>query len=132
MTFPLMALAVPSVLIGLVGTPFANYFEAFIHAPGEAVEPLGEVAEAFDWTEFLIDGQAPPSASASSGITLAVMMYRTKAIDPKLRSPPRSNPSTTCPKISGISTRSTTSSSSRAAASWPSRCSKLTCASSMA
>jgi NAD(P)H-quinone oxidoreductase subunit 5 len=35
MTFPLMALAVPSVLIGLVGTPFANYFEAFIHAPGE-------------------------------------------------------------------------------------------------
>jgi NAD(P)H-quinone oxidoreductase subunit 5 len=36
MTFPLMALAVPSVLIGLVGTPFANYFEAFIHAPGEA------------------------------------------------------------------------------------------------
>ena len=35
MTFPLMALAVPSALIGLVGTPFANYFEAFIHAPGE-------------------------------------------------------------------------------------------------
>ncbi|HEY9647575.1 MAG TPA: NAD(P)H-quinone oxidoreductase subunit 5, partial [Chroococcidiopsis sp.] len=37
MTFPLMALAVPSVLIGLLGTPFANYFEAFIHPPGEAV-----------------------------------------------------------------------------------------------
>jgi NAD(P)H-quinone oxidoreductase subunit 5 len=40
MTFPLMALAVPSVLIGLVGTPFSNYFEAFIHAPGEAIEAL--------------------------------------------------------------------------------------------
>jgi NAD(P)H-quinone oxidoreductase subunit 5 len=81
MTFPLMALAVPSVLIGLVGTPFANYFEAFIHAPGEAMEPLGEVAEAFDWTEFLIMGGSSVGIGLI-GITLAVMMYRTKAIDP--------------------------------------------------
>jgi NAD(P)H-quinone oxidoreductase subunit 5 len=41
MTFPLMALAVPSVLVGLVGTPFANYFEAFIHPPGEAAGSPG-------------------------------------------------------------------------------------------
>ena len=81
MTFPLMALAVPSVLIGLVGTPFANYFEAFIHTPGEAVEPLGEMAEAFDWTEFLIMGGSSVGIGLI-GITLAVMMYRTKAIDP--------------------------------------------------
>ncbi len=33
MTLPLLILAVPSTLIGLVGTPFANYFEAFIHPP---------------------------------------------------------------------------------------------------
>jgi NAD(P)H-quinone oxidoreductase subunit 5 len=38
MTFPLMALAVPSMLVGLLGTPFANYFEAFIHPPGEVEE----------------------------------------------------------------------------------------------
>ena len=35
--------------------PFANYFEAFIHPPGELVEVV-EAGEAFDWTEFLIMG----------------------------------------------------------------------------
>ncbi|MEB3267603.1 MAG: NAD(P)H-quinone oxidoreductase subunit 5 [Leptolyngbya sp.] len=82
MTFPLVALAVPSVLIGLVGTPFANYFEAFIHPPGEGVEPLGEMAEAFDWTEFLLMGGSSVGIGLI-GITLAVMMYRTRVIDPK-------------------------------------------------
>jgi NAD(P)H-quinone oxidoreductase subunit 5 len=78
MTFPLMALAVPSVLIGLVGTPFANYFEAFIHPPGEVEEVL-EAAEAFDWNEFaLMAGSSV--AIAVAGIILAVLMYRTKAI----------------------------------------------------
>jgi NAD(P)H-quinone oxidoreductase subunit 5 len=82
MTFPLVALAVPSLLIGLVGTPFANYFEAFIHPPGEVMEPMGEMAEAFDWSEFLIMGGSSVGIGLI-GITLAVMMYRTGAIDPK-------------------------------------------------
>jgi len=80
MTFPLMALAVPSVLIGLVGTPFANYFEAFIHPPGEVAEAL-ETAEAFDWSEFaLMAGSSV--AIAVVGIIISVLMYRTKVIDP--------------------------------------------------
>jgi NAD(P)H-quinone oxidoreductase subunit 5 len=79
MTFPLMALAVPSVLVGLLGTPFANYFEAFIHPPGEAVEAL-EAAEAFDWNEFLVMAGSSV-AIAVAGIVLAVLMYRTKVID---------------------------------------------------
>ena len=54
MTLPLMALAIPSMIIGLLGTPFANYFEQFIYAPGESLaEVLEELAE-FDLTEFLI------------------------------------------------------------------------------
>lgn len=81
MTFPLMALAVPSVLIGLLGTPFANYFEAFIHPPGEAVEALAEAGEAFDWSEFLIMGGSSVGIGLI-GITLAVMMYRTRQLDP--------------------------------------------------
>ncbi|PSR18241.1 NADH-quinone oxidoreductase subunit L [filamentous cyanobacterium CCP3] len=81
MTFPLMALAVPSVLIGLVGTPFANYFEAFIHPPGEALEAL-EAAEAFDWNEFVLMAGSSV-AIATVGIIISVLMYRTKAIDPK-------------------------------------------------
>ncbi|WOD37488.1 NAD(P)H-quinone oxidoreductase subunit 5 [Nodosilinea sp. E11] len=80
MTFPLMALAVPSVLIGLVGTPFANYFEAFIHPPGEVMEAV-EAAEAFDWHEFaLMAGSSV--AIAVVGIIISVLMYRTKVIDP--------------------------------------------------
>lgn len=81
MTFPLLALAVPSVLVGLVGTPFANSFEAFIHPPSE-VEAVLETAEAFDWSEFaLMAGSSV--AIATVGIIVAVLMYRTKAIDPK-------------------------------------------------
>jgi NAD(P)H-quinone oxidoreductase subunit 5 len=80
MTFPLMALAIPSVLVGLLGTPFANYFEAFIHPPGEALEAL-EAAEAFDWNEFLVMAGSSV-AIAVGGIVLAVLMYRIKAIDP--------------------------------------------------
>jgi NAD(P)H-quinone oxidoreductase subunit 5 len=83
MTFPLMVLAVPSIFIGLLGTPFANRFEAFIHAPGEmagVAEVLHE-AEAFDWTEFLIMGGSSVGI-ALIGISFAILMYRTKAIDP--------------------------------------------------
>jgi NAD(P)H-quinone oxidoreductase subunit 5 len=80
MTFPLMVLAVPSVLIGLVGTPFANRFEAFIHPPGE-LEELLEAGEAFDWGEFILMAGSSV-AIATLGIALAVLMYRLRVIDP--------------------------------------------------
>jgi NAD(P)H-quinone oxidoreductase subunit 5 len=79
MTFPLMVLAVPSVLIGLVGTPFANRFEAFIHPPGE-LEELLEAGEAFDWGEFILMAGSSV-AIATLGIALAVLMYRLRVID---------------------------------------------------
>lgn len=79
MIFPLMALAIPSTLIGLVGTPFANYFEAFIHPPGEALT-VAELAEEFDMSEFVRMAGASVAISVA-GIVLAVLMYRTKAID---------------------------------------------------
>lgn len=77
MTLPLMALAIPSILIGLVGTPFANYFEAFIHPPGEVIEA---VPSEVDWGEFI------PMAGSSIGIaligiTLASLMYLSRKID---------------------------------------------------
>ncbi|WP_017719568.1 NAD(P)H-quinone oxidoreductase subunit 5 [Kamptonema formosum] len=81
MTFPLMALAVPSVLVGLVGTPFANYFEAFIHPPSEAVAEAIEHAEEFNLTEFLIMGGSSVGI-ALIGITLASLMYLSGKIDP--------------------------------------------------
>ncbi|NER82173.1 MAG: NAD(P)H-quinone oxidoreductase subunit 5 [Leptolyngbya sp. SIO1D8] len=84
MTLPLVMLAVPSVLIGLVGTPFVNYFEAFIHPPGEAIEALPTLSESlatFDWQEFLLMGGSSVGIGLI-GITLAVLMYRTRKIDP--------------------------------------------------
>ncbi|MEY2977717.1 MAG: NAD(P)H-quinone oxidoreductase subunit 5 [Prochlorotrichaceae cyanobacterium] len=80
MTFPLMVLAVPSIFIGLLGTPFANKFEAFIQAPGEVMEVLHE-AEAFDWTEFLVMAGSSVGIGLI-GITLASLMYAMKTIDP--------------------------------------------------
>jgi NAD(P)H-quinone oxidoreductase subunit 5 len=78
MTLPLVMLAIPSMLIGLVGTPFANYFEAFIHPPGEIIEGIPSEV---DWSEFI------PMAGSSVGIgligiSLAVMMYLTGKINP--------------------------------------------------
>lgn len=82
MTFPLMMLALPSVLIGLVGTPFANYFEAFIHPPGEVVEvPTLGIPADFDWAEFLTMGGSSVGI-ALIGITLASLMYLSRKIDP--------------------------------------------------
>jgi NAD(P)H-quinone oxidoreductase subunit 5 len=80
MTFPLMALIVPSILIGLVGTPFGNFFEEFIHAPGEVVAPI-EVGVPEDIGEFLTLGGASV-AIALVGIVLAVLMYLSKKISP--------------------------------------------------
>ncbi len=77
MTFPLMMLAIPSVLIGLVGTPFNNYFEAFIHAPGEVLNH----AEEFNLTEFLLMAGSSVGVGLI-GISLAVLMYVSKKIDP--------------------------------------------------
>jgi NAD(P)H-quinone oxidoreductase subunit 5 len=78
MTFPLMALAVPSVLIGLLGRPWANQFEAFIHAPGEVMEHAAE----FEWNEFYI--MAGNSIGiALIGITIASLMYWQHKLDPK-------------------------------------------------
>jgi NAD(P)H-quinone oxidoreductase subunit 5 len=81
MTLPLLVLAVPSVLIGLLGTPFNNYFEAFVYAPSEtAAEALKAATEA-DLPEFLV--MAGNSVGISLiGITLASLMYLRHKIDP--------------------------------------------------
>jgi NAD(P)H-quinone oxidoreductase subunit 5 len=78
MTLPLAILAVPSLVIGLVGLPWNNRFEAFIFAPGEILE---EASHSFDWTEFLIMGGSSVGI-ALIGITTAILMYLQKKIDP--------------------------------------------------
>ncbi len=80
MTLPLLVLAVPSALIGLVGTPFHNYFEEFIHPSTEVVHEVVELG-AFDWSEFLVMA-ASSVGIALIGITLASLMYLTRKIDP--------------------------------------------------
>jgi NAD(P)H-quinone oxidoreductase subunit 5 len=76
MTLPLVILAVPSALIGLVGTPFNNYFEAFISAPGHVAEHAHE----FDLNEFLIMAGSSVGIGLI-GITLASLMYLSRKID---------------------------------------------------
>jgi NAD(P)H-quinone oxidoreductase subunit 5 len=81
MTLPLVVLAVPSTLIGLVGTPFANYFEEFIHPSSETALEVAQKASEFDLTEFLI--MAGNSVGiALIGITLASLMYLQGKLDP--------------------------------------------------
>lgn len=82
MTLPLLLLAVPSTLIGLVGMPFNNYFEEFIHPAGEVVAEVAEHAEAFNLNEFLIMG-GNSVGIALIGITLASLMYLRGKISPK-------------------------------------------------
>lgn len=79
MALPLVVLAVPSIGIGLLGRPWENYFEEFIHAPGEMI---AEAGVAFDWNEFLIMAGLSV-AIAITGIVFAILMYRTKNIDPQ-------------------------------------------------
>ena len=81
MTLPLIALAIPSMLIGLVGTPFANYFEEFIHPPSESVAAIVEKASEFELTEFLIMSGNAVGVSLI-GISLASLMYLGRRIDP--------------------------------------------------
>jgi NAD(P)H-quinone oxidoreductase subunit 5 len=80
MTLPLLLLAVPSALVGLVGMPFDNYFEEFIHPGHVAVAEAAMEAEAFNWTEFLVMGGSSVGI-ALIGITVASLMYLRGKID---------------------------------------------------
>ncbi len=62
-----------------MGTPFANYFEAFIHPPGEVVELATEGGE--NLSEFFIMAGSSVGISLI-GISLAILMYLQKKIDP--------------------------------------------------
>ncbi|MBW4631691.1 MAG: NAD(P)H-quinone oxidoreductase subunit 5 [Iphinoe sp. HA4291-MV1] len=81
MTLPLALLAIPSVLIGLLGTPFANYFEEFIFSPNETLEEVVEKAALFNPTEFYTMAGASVAISLI-GITLASLMYLLGKINP--------------------------------------------------
>jgi NAD(P)H-quinone oxidoreductase subunit 5 len=75
MAAPLVVLAVPSVLIGLLGTPWNSRFAALLD-PHESAE----MAEHFSWGEFL------PLAGASvaislAGIGLAIAAYALRRIN---------------------------------------------------
>ncbi len=80
MTLPLLILAVPSTLIGLVGTPFHNYFEAFIHAPGETVQLAAEAGQE-TLSEFYVMAGSSVGISLI-GISIAILMYLQRKIDP--------------------------------------------------
>lgn len=81
MALPLAILAIPSMLIGLVGTPFANYFEEFIYPPSETLATAIEKAAEFEPTEFYTLAGASVGISLI-GITLASLMYLWRKIDP--------------------------------------------------
>ena len=81
MSLPLVVLAIPSMLIGLVGTPYANYFEQFIFPPSETLAEVMEKAAEFDSHEFYIMAGSSVAVSVI-GITLAVLMYLARKIDP--------------------------------------------------
>ena len=81
MALPLAILAIPSMLIGLVGTPFANYFEEFIYPPSETLAQAIEKAAEFEPTEFYTLAGASVGISLI-GITLASLMYLWRKIDP--------------------------------------------------
>ena len=81
MALPLVVLAIPSVAVGLIGRPWANNFEEFIHAPSETVAEITAEAGQFDWTEFGIMAGLSV-AIATVGIVVAFLTYRAKKIDP--------------------------------------------------
>jgi NAD(P)H-quinone oxidoreductase subunit 5 len=81
MTLPLVILAIPSMLIGLVGTPYANYFEEFIHPPSESAIAIAEKAAEFNQSEFFVMAGSSVGISLI-GITLASLMYLWGKIDP--------------------------------------------------
>ncbi|MEB3265289.1 MAG: NAD(P)H-quinone oxidoreductase subunit 5 [Cyanobacteriota bacterium] len=75
MTLPLVVLAVPSVLVGLLGTPWNSRFARLIN-PSEAAE----MAEHFHWREFLPLAGASVAISVL-GITVAVLAYALRRLD---------------------------------------------------
>jgi len=75
MTAPLAVLAVPSMLIGLLGTPWNSRFAALLD-PEEAAE----MAHHFSWGEFLPLAAASVAIS-TAGITLAALAYAFRRID---------------------------------------------------
>ncbi len=75
MAAPLVVLAVPSVLIGLLGTPWNSRFAALLD-PHEAME----MAEHFSWGEFLPLAGASVAISVT-GITVAVLAYALRRLD---------------------------------------------------
>ena len=82
MTLPLMIFVVPSVLIGLVGTPWGNRFEQFIHAPSESLLEIQEKLAEFEFSEFAVMAGLSV-AIALAGITLSALMYYFGKIDPE-------------------------------------------------
>ena len=75
MAMPLAVLAVPSVLVGLLGMPWNSRFGLLLD-PQEAAE----VAEHFSWGEFLPLAGASVAISVL-GISLAVLAYALRKID---------------------------------------------------
>jgi NAD(P)H-quinone oxidoreductase subunit 5 len=75
MASPLAILAVPSVLIGLLGTPWHNRFAQLID-PEEAAH----LASNFSWSEFLPLAGASVAISVI-GISLAVLAYFLRRLD---------------------------------------------------
>jgi len=75
MAMPLAVLAAPSVLIGLLGTPWHSRFAQLLD-PHEAAE----MAEHFSWNEFLPLAGASVAISVA-GISLAVLAYYLHRID---------------------------------------------------
>ena len=75
MAMPLVVLAVPSILIGLLGMPWNSRFAALVD-PHEA----REMAEHFSWQDFLPLAGASVAISVA-GISLAVLAYSLHRID---------------------------------------------------
>jgi NAD(P)H-quinone oxidoreductase subunit 5 len=75
MALPLAVLAVPSALIGLLGTPWNSRFAALLD-PREAAE----MAEHFRWGEFLPLAGISVAISVA-GITVAVLAYALRRLD---------------------------------------------------
>ena len=75
MAMPLAVLAVPSVLVGLLGTPWNSRFGNLLD-PQEAAE----VAEHFSWSEFLPLAGASVAISVA-GISVAVLAYALHKLD---------------------------------------------------
>ncbi|MFN3925793.1 MAG: NAD(P)H-quinone oxidoreductase subunit 5 [Pseudanabaenaceae cyanobacterium] len=76
MTLPLVMLAIPSMIVGLVGTPLGNYFEYFVHPVTEAIK---EVPQEGFTSEFLLMAGSSVGISLV-GIAIAGLMYLQKKI----------------------------------------------------